>query len=166
MCVNMCGHVWTFVDMCEHVWTCVEAGQPWIRPWRLRRESRTVPGRRYVPPPLGLHSLLASSSTVLPLFGSQSPPPPSGILPSPPPPVAELPLEECGGRAGLEAGMCLPQQLPLLTQQPPPAGTEGGRAGLEEGMRLLVCLLRERMSCGLRASDRLRHTLLHWLAFR
>ena len=75
-------------------------------------------------------------------------------------------MEECGGRAGLEAGLRLPQQLPLLTQQPPPAGTEGGRAGLEEGMRLLVCLLRERTSCGLPAPDRLRHALLHWLAFR
>ena len=64
------------VDMCGHVWTCVEAGQPWISPWRLQRESHTVPGRRYIPPPPGLHSLLASSSTVLPLFGSQPPPPP------------------------------------------------------------------------------------------
>ena len=42
----------------------------------------------------------------------------------------------------------------------------GGSGGLEEGLRLLVCLLRERTICGIPARDRMRHGLLHWLAFR
>ena len=42
----------------------------------------------------------------------------------------------------------------------------GGWGGLEEGLHLLVCLLRERTCCGLPARERIRHGLLHWLAFR